>query len=129
MKEVTGNIWDYYDNGYIACITTNRMLKKDGSLVMGKGVALQAKDKIPFLPKILGKQVKNNLYLTCYLSELRSISFPVKYHWKDKADLTLIKKSAIELSCLSLALKNRSPGKNIYLPRLGCGLGGLDYKY
>ena len=45
MKEVTGNIWDYPAD--IVCITTNGSTTRNGSAVMGKGIALQAKERYP----------------------------------------------------------------------------------
>jgi len=44
MKEVIGNIWNYYNKGNWIVITTNGTIKKNGEAVMGRGVALEAKN-------------------------------------------------------------------------------------
>lgn len=49
--------------------------------------------------------------------------FPTKYHWKQKSDLTLIKRGLNYLRDNYAILEIES----LALPRLGCGLGGLDW--
>ena len=39
MKEVKGNIFNYIGIADAICVTTNGIVKKDGSLVMGAGIA------------------------------------------------------------------------------------------
>ena len=52
------------------------------------------------------------------------ISFPTKHHWRAKSDLKLIENSAEKL--LNFA-KIGLVWKHIWLPVVGCGLGGLDW--
>ena len=48
MKEIVGDIWDYCGKtGYMIGITTNGEIRKDGKAVMGKVIALQAKERFP----------------------------------------------------------------------------------
>ena len=38
MKEITGDLWDYYRRPmHTICITTNGTIKKNGKAVMGRG--------------------------------------------------------------------------------------------
>ena len=41
MKEIKGNLWDFHDQGYFVCITTNGEInsKTPPELIMGKGIA------------------------------------------------------------------------------------------
>ena len=59
MIEVLGNIWDYYENGFPICITTNGNVSGIGYNVMGKGIALEAKKRFPKLPKMIGDHIRN----------------------------------------------------------------------
>jgi len=57
MKEITGDIWDFYEKGFWIVITTNGNVKDNGEAVMGKGIALQARQRYPLLPSMLGKGI------------------------------------------------------------------------
>jgi len=122
MKESTGNLWDAKPE-FIKCITTNGIVKQNGELVMGRGVALQAMQRYPRLPYILGSYVKSSGNIVYYLKELNIISFPTKNNWKDKSDIQLIVKSCVQLNA---TLENIN--KYAVLPRPGCSNGGLDWE-
>jgi len=123
MREVTGDIWDYHNQGHWIVITTNGTVRKDGACVMGRGVALQAKGRFPQMPYRLGDCIKkfgNHLTLQPYCC---IFTFPVKHNWWEKADLSLIERSCKELfdAC--------SPFKPpFYLVRPGCGNGQLGWE-
>lgn len=51
-------------------------------------------------------------------------SFPVKRHWREKADLELIERSARQLVEI---VENRSYAAAV-LPRPGCGNGSLSWE-
>jgi hypothetical protein len=121
MLDVKENIWDF-PKRVVICITTNGIIKKNGELVMGKGIALQAKQRFPKLPLILGQYIKqkgNQLY---YISEYNIASFPTKHHWKDKSDIDLIQQS-----CFQLENFVKTYDKYAALPRPGCENGGLNW--
>jgi hypothetical protein len=124
MKEVTGDIWDYYDKGNWVVITTNGTVKANGEAVMGKGIALQAKQRFPEFPKILGGFITRNGNRPHPFRLIRIITFPVKYYWAQKADISLIEDSCMELveGMKLLALEV------VYMVRPGCGVGGLVWK-
>lgn len=123
MKEIKGNIWDFHDKGNWIVITTNGTVKANGEAVMGRGVALQAKQRFPKLPQYLGMCLSTYGNNVTHLDDpYHMISFPVKHNWWEKADLALIEESA-----KILAKVTREDGK-VYMVRPGCGNGGLNWK-
>lgn len=132
MKEVIGDIWDYHKQGHWIVITTNGTVKTDGSCVMGRGVALQAKQRFPNLPLELGSRIRgcampygewsvgNNLK---GFYNYKIITFPVKHNWWEKADLVLI-----EESCRQLQASCHGNQDIKYMVRPGCGAGELDWR-
>ena len=127
MKEVKGNIWNYYDKGEWIVITTNGTIKKNGACVMGRGVAKEACNRLKKLDMVLGAAIQvfsNQLFvLGDFLNGSKIISFPVKHNWYEKADLQLIEKSAKQL-----AFVNNNLHLNIYIVRPGCGNGQLKWE-
>lgn len=128
MKEVFGNLWDF--DG-IPCILTNGTARPiDGFAIMGAGVALEAKERMPSLPKLLGANLRflgNHVFLfppSAQSGYHSVITFPTKHNWQDrKADLALITQSTQEL--LTIQASMGSP--RINLPRPGCGKGKLTW--
>lgn len=121
MREVAGNIWDYWVKGGWVVIPTNGVVKADGCAVMGAGLALQASVRFPRLSTELGSMIReygNDLYS---FVKYRLITFPTKHHWRNRSDINLIEDSTKELILLA-------PSADIYLPRLGCGNGGLSWE-
>ena len=51
---------------------------------------------------------------------------PTKNDWRDKSDLSLIERSALELQGLSIF--DFPEDCDIFMPMPGCSNGGLDYK-
>jgi len=132
MIEIKGDLWAEGKKADAICITTNGFVKKNGAAVMGRGCALEARQKFPGIDFILGKellQYNTRVFeiLTYNQNKEHSISivsFPVKYNFWEKASLTLIEKSAKELV---EAANNRESWKKILIPRPGCGNGKLDW--
>lgn len=122
MKEIRGNIWEYWEDGYYIVVPTNGFVKKDNKAVMGRGVALQASQKFTTLSKSLGARIRlkgNNVY---FWEEFRLITFPVKNNWWETADTQLITKSCIQLAKIA---KEFYP---LYMPKVGCGNGKLNWE-
>ena len=125
MIEVSGDLWEAHGLGHWVAITTNGVTRKDGACVMGRGVALEAARKFPYLPYELGDRIRtwgNHVHV---FGTLRILSFPVKDHWRDPAEILLITRSALEISSDKLAGIVRYP---IYLVRPGCGNGRLRWQ-
>ena len=121
MKEVVGNLWNYYGKAVIV-ITTNGFVKNNGECVMGKGCAFEAKKRFPALPMKLGALIKEHGNKVHYADEV--VAFPVKHNWWEKADVRLIERSAVEL----VDLTNQKAWENVVIPRPGCGNGGLEWE-
>lgn len=123
-----GNMLNHLDECDYACITTNSMVKKDGRLVMGRGIAQQVRDSFPDIDLDFGKTIsmftkklpKYNI-IKCQTYK-KFIAFQVKYHWADKADLDLINNSCHTLVQLSEFEK----GKTFFLNFPGIGNGQLS---
>lgn len=121
MLEARGNLWDF--NG-VHVITTNGFVKKDGSAVMGRGCALEAKNRYPHLSLTLGEAIKEMGNHAYYFYEYNIITFPVKRVWWDPADPKLIVQSAHELMSI---INQHTIADDVYLPRPGCGNGQLNW--
>jgi hypothetical protein len=121
MEVTTGDLWDFYDQGYHVVVPTNLMLRRDGMAVMGRGVAEQAVRRFPKLPSWYGAKLKEGVGFALFHQE-RLVMFPVKEDWRDQADLTLIRGSCI---ALRIAAKLDGWEAPYALPLVGCGFGEL----
>lgn len=136
MYEYTGDFWQYPADVYI--ITTNGAVKKDGKAVMGAGIARQARDKYSGMDLVLGSLIKSKGNKPFVLGSITKdipdeyaylITLPVKHHWKQKADLKLIKNSLLLLED-EIKFVEANSGKfieTIVMVRPGCGNGGLEW--
>ena len=109
----------------VICITTNGTVKKDGSAVMGRGCALEAREKFRGIDKKLGSLLKvsgNGVYILENFGKC-ILSFPVKHNWDEMADINLIEKSLKSL----VRMVDFYGWKIVALPRPGCGNGGLNW--
>lgn len=116
----TGNMWDHTGENIIFVVTTNAYINKCGELVMGRGAAKEAKERMPWLPGEAAKQIScvkdswKSYYKGNYTKKYgfkviceddsngfgiyqRCGIFQVKYHFKDKAHLDLISYSVEHL--------------------------------
>lgn len=134
MIEVTGDLWTFtHQRPIIRCVTTNGMVKRDGTCVMGRGCAKEAAKKYPELPRMVGDHIKQNgneVFLwTRHVNGkdpeaiTKLLIFPVKHKWMEPADPDLISRSAYHLGAFALA----SPETIFLLPRPGCGNGQLEW--
>lgn len=129
MREQTGDLFQVAAQDADALvITTNGFVKNDGSAVMGRGVAKQAADRWPWLPRELGFRLNNSgnhVYAWRpdeHLTGFYIVTFPVKHHWREMADTQLIGRSADELVLFARAHEDV---RTVVMPRPGCGNGGL----
>ena len=131
MKEITGDIWDFHKQGHWIVITTNGSVKANGEAVMGggkvRGTAFQAKQRFPGVAKILGDAIRESGNVLHHWGKEGLIFFPVKHNWWEKADLVLIEQSTKELRDFFNDVIADYPIP-IYLTRVGCGNGGLDWE-
>ena len=125
MKEARAELWD--EPADARCVTTNGVVRDDGTLVMGAGCAGEAQSRYPQLPGEFGTRINdwgNHVYAIRIAGEI-IISFPTKHDWRDNSDLDLIKQSAAELMQW---LRGNPEIEKVLLPRPGCGLGFLDWE-
>ena len=96
---------------------------------MGKGIALQFKNKCPemyldYKKKCDNKEVRLGVPYLWSDAEVQILNFPTKGHWREDSNL-----SDIELGLKFLAENHEKLEINsIALPQLGCGNGGLKWK-
>lgn len=121
MKEVFGDIWEYYKDGYFIVVPTNGTIKSNGQAVMGRGLAKQLAEQQPEFPSKLGKALAERGNRLFYWND-KIITFPVKHEWHEKANLELIEKSCKELKEI---VENTTA--KIAMPRVGCGNGKLSW--
>ena len=129
MKIIKEDIWKVECDAII--IPTNCQVRKDGTAVMGAGLAKQAADRYPTLSQQYGMCLHSFKTKPILLSPLdiygrtrkNLLLFPTKIHWKDLSSLDLILENAYYFI-------DNFPDhiNNIALPKLGCGLGGLDWE-
>ncbi len=128
MKEVYGSIWVHFlVANHFVCITTNGTIKRNGDAVMGRGNAKQATICIPMVKTHLGKYLKARGNVPGYLTVMDRtylVIFPVKKHWSESADPSLI---ASSLGWLKYESES-NPLCTYHLPRPGCGNGKLDWE-
>lgn len=128
MREVKGNIWELAQPGDAIIITTNGTVKKNGECVMGRGIAKEAKDRFPEIALVLGEKIRdygNRPHALLVDNNIMLFSFPVKHNWWEKADLKLIKQSA---NWFNSQFIGPYEFNTIWMPRPGCGNGGLNWE-
>lgn len=138
MIEITGDLWSAAVMSDALCLTTNGStvrLQNGWRGVMGRGIAKQAKDRIPHIEQTLGETIKayGNHVRRLAIVQVSTValegryevySFPVKHVWSQRADRDLIIRSAFEL----VQVADERKFQRVVLPRAGCGNGGLDWK-
>lgn len=122
-----GNMWSCFEDVDHFLITTNSIIKNNGALVMGAGIAKQVRDRWPGIDKEIGAAIKR----TCGNGGTYGVIlgkkiglFQVKHHFKDKASLELIAYSANILKALAEA----APDRKFALNFPGIGNGKLSYE-
>lgn len=97
---VKGNIWDQLYKTDLICITTNSTIKNNGSLVMGRGIALEAKNRFKDIDIYAGRIINHleiyGLKVFIYNQQLVGL-FQTKDNWKNNSSLKII-----EYSCKKL---------------------------
>ena len=125
MEVIKRDIWEFHEEGYPICITTNGYVKiKTSECVMGRGIALQAKQKYSSLPYLIGDAVLRLGNRVHYFEGFNLFSFPVKHNWWEKADPILIEESLYSL----IGHVSTSKIDKVFLPKPGCHNGKLDWK-
>lgn len=136
MKLKQGDMWSAYPDSDLFLVTTNSTVRKDGALVMGRGIALEAKTRFPDLPFAAGAWLRAAgltggdygillPYPNMDHPQHRVGMFQVKRHWGDQASLDLIRLSVTTLS----QLVEEDGYENVHLNFPGIGNGKLQYAH
>lgn len=134
MKQTRGDIWDYAKRQGVdaICIFTNMTVVHE-RLIMGAGMALQARELFPILPNVWGeeyarRQAGGDFRVIAFWAPIPTtpalVSFPTKVDPRDNSDLSLIKQAAEEL----VEIATFRSWDHIVLGRPGCGLGRLNWE-
>lgn len=142
MIEVHENLFEITPTTDALVCTINRTLKRDGTLVMGKGVAKQFAAYWPHLPRAWGARVDHaKIVADILLGELYrigdeihranksdrmpliGIGLPTKLDWRNPSVPELI----VESCEMMVGLVEVFGLKEIRMPPPGCGNGGLRW--
>jgi O-acetyl-ADP-ribose deacetylase (regulator of RNase III) len=137
IEYVTGNI---FNSGCFAAINPVNCVG-----VMGAGLAKQFKEKYPKMfnryreecsseKMKLGRNyfwinpnsLQSNTRCTDYGEFAEIICMPTKNHWKDSSELNWIILALQDLR--EHVIVNYAPSCSIAIPKIGCGLGGLNWE-
>lgn len=126
MQLAQGDMWSVFDEADLFLITTNSDLNHRGALVMGAGIARQARDRFPGLDQALGKAVAligphYGLLFPNAWPDDKLGALQTKRHWRDKAEVQLIALAASKLKTWC----NLNANCRVHLNMPGVGLGGL----
>lgn len=106
-----GNMFDVFGDGNNLWVcSANSTLNKHGHLVMGKGLALQLKQRVPCIAEFFGDVIKRHYYdggiygfLPCaVLPEQRIGILQVKTHFRNRAELCLLGYSLLRLDSYAM---------------------------
>jgi hypothetical protein len=126
MRIITGDLWTV--PAVWRVIPTNTCVRRDGTAVMGAGIALQAARRHPDLPRELGaflrRQPPGAPAPAAHFPAYRLSCLPTKTDWRLPSSLDLIERGLRQFLADLPSLPEAAPGP-IALPLLGCGLGQL----
>lgn len=108
-----GDMWSVFGKTAYFFVTTNPIRRKDGAVVMGRGIAKEMKDRFPEFPYDFGfkldaitelhpKYVPHVLTIGTYDGQDCG-AFMVKKHWREPADLGIIQESSRRLRSMAEA--------------------------
>jgi|SRR3989344_1333571 len=132
MLEIKGNIWDYYDRGFIISVTTNGNIDKNGNAIMGAGIAGQAAKKFPDIRKMLGTVLNEFGNIPYYFPDLRILTIPTKNEVWKPSSLLLIEKGCEWLKRFAdghedIVIEEKNKPTKICVTRFGTLNGGLNW--
>lgn len=128
-------MWDVFGKTDLFLLTTNPIIRKDGAIVMGRGIAKEAAIRFPDLPFTMAIRYKQNKHEQQYVDPLNTYNvgfvnryegqligwFMVKDHWKEAAKLEIIEQSVREL----IRIANWQNTGNRLLSRIDLNFPGI----
>ena len=126
MKEIKGNILKTINDYDLICFTANSNIKKDGSLVMGRGNALSFKKKFKNIDRFFGEKVTNRelfgLKVLKGTKDVKIGAFQTKINWNENSTYEILEYSIEKL----LDYKKAFPEEKIAICYPGVENGKLD---
>lgn len=125
MKVIKGDLLDPTPDVDAVCVTTNLQRRRDGTAVMGAGIALAAHKKWNLhadLGVLLHLGVKETVVIK-RVGVLHIVAVPTKDHWKENSSIELIEKSLKELVHITTHERN---WLNVWVPSMGTNNGRLS---
>lgn len=104
-------------------IPTNGTVSRLSTAVMGAGLAKDAAERFPTLPRELAARILADGNRVHYFPQYHLFTFPTKYNWWEDADLSLIQESCKQLNQLMAT----HHVQRVFLPKVGCGHGQLAW--
>lgn len=125
-----GNMWTIYEQTDLFLITTNSTLDKSNALIMGAGIAKQAKQRFPRIEEVMGHAVhatcgnlgEYGLLISPRWPTAKLGAFQSKTQWQLPARLSVIQKSTSML----LEWVAQHPDSKVALNFPGIGYGRLS---
>lgn len=125
-----GNIWSAWDASDLFLITANSYIRRDGALAMGRGIAKEARDRLPGIDLTLGEAIRRRcghkgvygLLVSPQWPKAKLGLFQVKRHFASRADTIIIEKATSLLHEWSLS----HPHTRVDLNFPGIGWGHLS---
>ena len=141
MIEIYGDFWKHAIDYNVLVCTTNMVVKSDGRLVMGKGIAADFRNRFPQLDWFWGQRLLNNQHNHGMMStKVRyrykdeegrvrekikiALAFPTKYNWVNDSSVPLIHEGLKNLAALN-KINNYS---SVLMTRPGCGNGNKNWE-
>ena len=123
----TGDMWTAYAAADLFLITTNATITTRGALVMGRGIARQAKERFPGLDVALGRRIQvrcgnqgiYGLLVSPRWPTAKLGAFQVKRHYSQPASLELIRRSTAALC--AWCIKHPTATVAVNFPGIGNG--------
>jgi hypothetical protein len=120
-------MWSVYQEADLFLISTNSTVTRKGALIMGRGIAKEARDRFPGLDKALGYQIYRRcgslgvygLLISPRWPAARLGAFQVKTEAMQAASLTLIQHSTTALC--AWCQEHPQAGVHLNFPGIGAG--------
>lgn len=119
------------DDSDLALFTGNSTIRRDGGLVMGRGLARQVRDRLPGVDRAIAQAIDRRTTYGVAVADSFRVgraavgAFQVKRFWGDAADLGLI---AHSVACLNTFLTPKPADYRVILNYPGIGNGRLTLK-
>lgn len=136
------DLWALHDLGWYVVDPTNLTLDAKGRNVMGAGISRQVAERYPETPDLYGQAIVRKIAPGRQIAPGRALGpidcvgrvvmvdhdhrivfLPTKYHWRRPSVISLLDRGLQELA----GIMREHREMRVAMPRIGAGLGGLDW--